>query len=343
MFKTKLTILTLASFLPTVAFADNSQMPAEPASENNYPRLGLSVNRDMTIDRLLPGSPAEKSNLIVGDKIVAIEGHPVVQLNEKQRVQMLVGKSGTIAHLCVQRGSKQYVVAIKRVDPTSTSSPTPGSALIAKSGASASSIAAPLLDEPRNSAIDDQFISIERHTENTDDIRQRVLRGLAYLPEDLKKTMRDRGVSIVITPTREELDGTHGGCCYQVTNKRVVVPEWNKQMNRGIDKKRIPIATLHELGHAYDHNFGRISFGSEFRDLYDQEETKVPAEKRKMLAYFLQDESSVDDPKMPPHQPTEECFASLFARKYFQGSDKMLDTLKECFPKAANFVQNLRH
>jgi hypothetical protein len=107
--------------------------------------------------------------------------------------------------------------------------------------------------------------------------------------------------------------------------------------------KRIPITTLHELGHAYDFTNGRISASSEFQDSYNEEASRIPPEKRQQLIYFLQPEDGVNVPtNTPPHTPAAECFASLFARKYLKGNDKLLDALQTSFPKTFTLVQGLR-
>jgi hypothetical protein len=346
MFVRTLALLMLSNMVSVdSAIADGAPAGFEFLAENSYPRLGITVNRDMSIDKLQDGSPAQKARLLLDDRIVAIEGRSVKQLSARERVQMLVGQPGTICHISIQRGERNYTVAIRRVSP-SPKAPLPKISVpsndlkITRSNECGVTTAKKEQEVIQANSLDTDFVTILRQTENTSDIRQRVLYGLSFLPENTKRALRDQGVSIMITPSREELDGTKGGCCYQVRNTRVVIPEFNDRDNRPINKQRLPISILHELGHAYDHTNGVISNTAQFRALYDEESQKVPAENRKLLAYFLEDESSKET-AMPVHQPTEECFASLFARRYYRGNDKLLDTLQASYPRAAAFVQSL--
>ena len=194
----------------------------------------------------------------------------------------------------------------------------------------------------QSSILDQQLVVVHRRTAETDEMVQQVYKALALLPDTVKQNFRDNGVTVVVTPTMSELTGGRGGACYQIEAKRVVIPVWNDLTNSPIPKQMIGrVVLLHELGHAYDHTNGRISLRPEFLGIYNAEESKVPADKRKLLAYFLegQEESSAE---IRPHRPPQECFASLFASKYARGNLPRLATLRECFPKAAAFVANLR-
>jgi hypothetical protein len=325
----------LLSTATASAYADQSQTMRY--SENTYPRLGITIDEDFRIVRVHEGSPAGKANLMTGDKILSVEGRPVVGMDEKFKARSLVGQPGTTAHLSVDRAGKTYTVAIVRVTPSNSVSP--GSKRQPPPSVQASPAGSKELRKP--SGLDDQLIIIQKHTERTDEIMQELLRGLSYLPDIVKINLTGNGVKVVVTPNRYEVLGNHGGACYQVESKRVVIPEWNDTRKESLNLNRTAITILHELGHAYDHTNGRISFKPEFLDLYKAEEKTVPPEKRKVLAYFLEEEGGDTAAGMVPHRPAEECFASLFARKYLKGQDKVLDTLKQCFPRTSAYVESL--
>ena len=84
--------------------------------------------------------------------------------------------------------------------------------------------------------------------------------------------------------------------------------------------------TLHEAGHAYD----SIVKGSQdpiFQAAYFGEAGRVPKEMRQTFAHFLQE----------GNKGPVECFASLFARKYWRDPDALLariDLEAELFAKA---------
>ena len=300
------------------------------ALEDNYPRLGLTVKADLSISKLKPGAPAEKARLMVGDKIVAVEGHPVSQMTRRQIVQSLGGMPGTISHLTVQRGKSQYAVQMTRIDP------------VAAEDASTSTNTDASSAQSDASELDKQFIVIQQKTTNTDEIYQLILKGLAFLPDDVKRDLRASGVTIVVAHSRGELDGTRGGNCYQTKHNRVVITEINNATNRPSPMNRVSIGTLHELGHAYDFTHGRLSARPEFRSAYEDEAKNIPSDQRKLLAYFLEPEDGdVPNGEQKQHSPPVECFASLFAGKYYKGSDKVLDALLHAFPKTFSVVRTL--
>ncbi len=189
-------------------------------------------------------------------------------------------------------------------------------------------------DTVQPTTLDCQLIKVQRNSEQADQMVPYVMQGLALLPDAVKKNLIDKGVTIAVVGSRK------GGACYDIQSKRVVIPAWNETTNSAVDKQRISsITLLHELGHAYDHANGRPSFSATFYSLYDAEVKLVPATKRKMLAYFLEGETA---PGASPHRPPQECFASLFASRYVRQNFPRLKTLKECFPRCAAFVAELR-
>jgi hypothetical protein len=316
-------------------FAQDERNPPAPSfGVNNYPRLGIATDANFCVSRIQKGSPSQRAGLAVGDRLLSVDGRDVARMDGATRARCLVGQPGTVVHLSLERAKKLYAVDITRslvqppvADAQSAAGKSDKPALVASRGAS---------------ALDQRFIVVLRHTSNTDEVVRQVLNGLALLPDAVKSNLLNHGVTIGITPTRQELLGSRGGACYQIESKRVVVPEWNDYTNSPLDTALLGrLVLLHELGHAYDNVNGRISFGPEFQDMYHQEERNVPADKKKLLAYFL-DEGDDSEQDVRPHRPPEECFASLFASKYAKGTFPRLTALKECFPRCAAFVARLR-
>lgn len=157
-----------------------------------------------------------------------------------------------------------------------------------------------------------------------------VLRGLAFLPDPIKRFFIAHGVTVVITPSLQDLGLPSGRSEYDAANRRAIICESNSDGTK-IDFPRLHINTLHELGHAYDQLLGYPSRQAAFGEIYSQEAALVPQEYRSSLAYFLQ----------PGAKGVRECFASLFACKYYRGDDRRLNALKASFPKSFAFINQL--
>jgi hypothetical protein len=294
----------------------------------------------MVITEVVEGSPADIAGIQVGDKITAIEGKQVSDLARRQSFQMLAGELGTKSHLIVQRGNKKYTVAaMTRAVPQKAAREI--NVAEKNPGRNAAPNAPPSdLPQSQSPALDRELIKLDIHGENADQMYARLLQGLAMLPTDVKQFLRNARVYILVTQTRGGLDDTRGGCCYQTKNNRVVIPEINDSNNKPTRVERLPLTTLHELGHAYDHNNGQISSEQKYLETYTTEASAVPTGKRKQLAYFLPDGDSYVGKEMKTHSPPQECFASLFARKYYVGDDQMLDSLRAAFPNTYKFVSD---
>lgn len=178
------------------------------------------------------------------------------------------------------------------------------------------------------SALDRELVQVVRRTEQTEGVLERVHLALSKLPDSVKEKLRQRQIHIVITPTQAEIGNEDGFCSFQPKYRRVAVPETVR--GKAIALTRLPIIILHEAGHAYD----PIVKGSQnplFQAAYAREAGRVPQEMRQTFAHFLQEGA-----KGPI-----ECFASLFARKYWRDSDALLDALEKHFPESYRLVQEL--
>ena len=177
---------------------------------------------------------------------------------------------------------------------------------------------------------DKRLIKVASRTPTTDQVFRSVLRGVAFLPDTMKRFFIAHGVTVVITPTLEDLGLPPGRSEYDAVNKRAIICE-RETDGTATDFPRLHINTLHELGHAYDHLLGYPSRKAGFREVYFQEALLVPQEHRARLAYFLQ----------PGAKGARECFASLFACRYYRGDDRRLTALKASFPITFALVDRL--
>jgi S1-C subfamily serine protease len=77
--------------------------------------LNLTIPRPV-IDKVDPGSPAERAGLKKGDLVTAVDGLPVREADSLQRKLGLVW-SGEVVSLTVQRGSESLAVPVTMEDP----------------------------------------------------------------------------------------------------------------------------------------------------------------------------------------------------------------------------------
>ena len=68
----------------------------------------------LTVVSPLEGSPAEKSGIKAGDKIIKVNGKTVYAKNSDEVVGMIKGKKGTEVELTLKRDGKEFDVKVKR-------------------------------------------------------------------------------------------------------------------------------------------------------------------------------------------------------------------------------------
>lgn len=85
--------------------------------------LGTSGSQDGTIVKVEPGSPADKAGLVVGDRILAVDGKPANRTPGELVQQSSFGKRGDTLHITVLRNGT--AVAITLVRATGTPPPAP--------------------------------------------------------------------------------------------------------------------------------------------------------------------------------------------------------------------------
>jgi carboxyl-terminal processing protease len=69
----------------------------------------------------IEGSPAEKSGIQAGDKIIKVDGKPVSAKNSDQAISMIKGKEGTTVELTLNRDGKELNIKVKREEIVSKS------------------------------------------------------------------------------------------------------------------------------------------------------------------------------------------------------------------------------
>ncbi|MDP4611482.1 MAG: hypothetical protein NWT02_09865 [Opitutales bacterium] len=178
------------------------------------------------------------------------------------------------------------------------------------------------------SQLDRELVQVVRRTEQTEAVLERVHFALSKMPESIKEKLRQRQIHFVITPTQAEIGNQEGGCGFYPKYRRIVVPETIR--GKPIQLARLPIITLHEAGHAYD-SIVKGSQNPVFQAAYLSEAGQIPKEMRQTFKHFLQE----------GNKGPVECFASLFARKYWRDPDALLDALEKHFPQSYRFVQEL--
>lgn len=68
----------------------------------------ISIKDDqLTVVAPLPDSPAEKSGLLAGDKILAVDGADTTNMSLSEAVQKIRGEKGTVVALIIQRGEEE--------------------------------------------------------------------------------------------------------------------------------------------------------------------------------------------------------------------------------------------
>ena len=92
---------------PHTVFLDPRRLGRlDESTSGHYAGVGIQMDvRDsgVTVVGTLPNSPAEEVGLLIGDRIVAIEGKPTIGLTTDEALKSLRGAAGTAVHLSVAR------------------------------------------------------------------------------------------------------------------------------------------------------------------------------------------------------------------------------------------------
>ena len=184
-----------------------------PTSDDDY----------ITIIAPIEGSPAEKSGIKAGDKIVKVDGNNVYTDDSDKAISMIKGKAGTTVNLTIKRGNEEFDIDIKREE------------IISKS------VESKVLDDSIG------YIKITSFNENTYDEFKEALNNLKK--ENIKGLVLDLrnnpgGLLDVCSEIADELIG-EGTIVYTKDNKG------NKEyLKSDKDKLNLPIAILVNEGSA---------------------------------------------------------------------------------------------
>jgi len=85
--------------------------------EKKKPRIGVILKtkeeaKGLVIDKVLPGSPAEKAGLLPGDQLIAVEGIEIREVNEIHHALSEKGWGNNIS-FTITRGGKQKEITVK--------------------------------------------------------------------------------------------------------------------------------------------------------------------------------------------------------------------------------------
>jgi len=77
----------------------------------DFPEPGVAVVREV-----IPGSPAVKARIQVGDRILQVDDRRVADLNPQQTIAAIRGALGSVVRLVIQRGERRLMFKVKRAD-----------------------------------------------------------------------------------------------------------------------------------------------------------------------------------------------------------------------------------
>jgi hypothetical protein len=98
------------------------EVSLSPGSDDNSPLakpyegvgLQLDFNGGVRVASVFEGSPAQSAGVLPGDVIMAVDGASLTGLSPPQIIQRIMGTSGTVVTLNLQRGDDNFDVGIRR-------------------------------------------------------------------------------------------------------------------------------------------------------------------------------------------------------------------------------------
>ena len=109
----------LSRFIPTFDYANEllylDPSPKAPALGVNHAGLSVSKNgpNAFDVDLVRPGSAAQASGIVAGERIVAVDGHPASELSRADFVTLVERRPGTSMRLRVQGRSKELTLVLR--------------------------------------------------------------------------------------------------------------------------------------------------------------------------------------------------------------------------------------
>ena len=101
----------------SVYLQNNDKTNLDDTISASFGGIGATIQQDhnsLSIASILPGTPAKKAGMKVGDVLLKVNGKDVSKKTVTQAVAKIRGKIGTTVAVTVKRGSKQATFSMKR-------------------------------------------------------------------------------------------------------------------------------------------------------------------------------------------------------------------------------------
>lgn len=296
--------------------------------------IGVSFFTNGKINKVWPGSAAEKAGLKAGDRIISINNATTEFMDKAMLADKVSGPEGTKIYLVIERNGKQFACVATR----SLSQKT----LLEKAG---------LTEIPRQKTkdIEPEKISppvlIGKRSKDTDYIEKSVLKALAKVPKPIRDRLAAGGLKIQIVSSLIDADPglrqgrpsgyTHGGgwdnCPgrYDDTKRTIFIGErngWRNQpmaLNQGAEG-----ITVHEMGHAFDDQ-NYCSTSEDFKKAFAEDTRSLSNETRLIYQVYLQEGMA----------GPAEMFAELFHCSFSNETSHRSMDMANQFPKCYAYVQ----
>lgn len=305
--------------------------------------VGMKLNLDTgEILAVHPDSPAARVGLRVGDRVIAVDGRPLSELDDV--VEAIAGRVGSVVRLSVVRGAETNEYALTRVALTSSGVRTEPSRFAAAS----KPVVQTLAMNERAVDVDDMIEMVkptDMHPELTADFIADVKGALGRMPPKILQTLRGASIKVVLTPTmidrypelkNERPRGYHAGGSYKncpamFDSPNIVVCEYYFESGRAQWLRQPdPVDALrHETGHALDSILGRMSDAVAFVNAYKQDFERLTEGDKRDLRYYCYNNDGA-------HSETfAELTSCLLGSKGY-----WTRKLAECFPHTTDAVRS---
>ena len=67
------------------------------------------------VDHIIPGTPAESSGLLIGDKLIEVDGIDIKSMDSMELSKLVMGKPGTSVKMLFERNGKRFFKTLKRI------------------------------------------------------------------------------------------------------------------------------------------------------------------------------------------------------------------------------------
>ncbi|MBP9808885.1 hypothetical protein KBF38_11345 [bacterium] len=293
-----------------------------------YLRLGqnnAAVEHYLATSRLAPGTVYDTYSKKALQSIMARAGNVPEAIKDQIKRQSSQGQAQTAA---------------------STGSNTESNS---SSSGRVSEIDDPTLASATLKDVDSSFITVLRHTADTDRALIQVCRALKLVPKQIVDDLKGGGITVLVTPTvleakpgsaMEKPRGYNNGGGYTnagalFSHPRIVIGERVSYLS-GVAQPNNSVASamLHEMGHAYDHVRGGLSHKGKFKDCYQQDFGHITNTQRTKHSYYTQEGDA----------GASELFAQLFSYDIYKSqvrNDQEAADLQATFPLCTKYMSDL--